>query len=402
MKKERVMGTKKWFYWVSIGVILIIVYKFFDNFSGIGKWLSNLFSVLTPFLTGTLIAYILYLPCKKIEQLLKKNKKLKHTRGMSIAIVYILAILLIGLIIKFIIPIIAESVVDLVENVQGYYNSIASDDLNLEISPWLKDNVLKPIVEFIQGINFEQLFTPERIKTYVSSAFGAIKAIANIFIAFICSVYIIAQRESIMNFINRLAKSVMTKKGYNRFTKYFASGNQIFFRYISGQVMDASIVALMTSIAMSILKVKYSLLLGVLIGISNLIPYFGAVIGVAIAVIITLLTGGWKQALIMTIVVIVLQQLDANIINPRITSSKLKVSPLLVMFAVTTGGAYFGVIGMLIAVPIVTLLKLVIDDFIAEKLKEPANETIDNSNEAIDTDNEKKALDKDNTGNMEK
>jgi len=102
MKKEKVMGTKKWFYWVSIGTILIIIYKFFDNFSGIGRWLSNLLSIVAPFLTAILIAYVLYMPAKKVEGWLRKTK-LKHTRGLSIGIVYILAITLIVLIMKFII-----------------------------------------------------------------------------------------------------------------------------------------------------------------------------------------------------------------------------------------------------------------------------------------------------------
>ena len=386
MKKDRIMGTKRWFYWLSIGIILIIVYKFLDNFSGIGKWLLNLFSVLTPFLVGILIAYILYIPCKKIEHWLNKSKKIKHTRGISITIVYILAALIIGLIIKFIIPIMVESIIDLVENIQNYYNAVVADELNSEISPWLQTNVLKPIVEYIQKINFEEMFTPDMIKTYVNSAFGAVKTIVNIFISFICSVYIIAQRESIVDFINKLAKATMTRKGYNRFTKYFTSGNQIFFKFISSQVIDALVVAIISSIAMAIIGVKYSLLLGAFIGIGNLIPYFGAIVGVAIAVIITLLTGGWKQALIMAVVVIILQQIDANIINPRITSSRLKISPLLVIFAVTIGGAYFGVIGMFIAVPIATLIKLIIDDYVTEKLKENNKDTIevktDNNDEA--------------------
>ena len=368
MKKDKVMGTKRWFYWLSIGIILILVYKFLDNFSGIGKWLLNLLSVLLPFLIGIIIAYILYVPCKNIEKFL--SKKIKHSRGASIAIVYTLAITAIALIIKFIVPIIAESIADLINNIQSYYNSIAANELNSDISPWLQTNILKPIVDYIQNINFEEMFRPERIKTYVSSAFGAVKSIVNIFISFICSVYIIAQRESIVNFINKLAKATMTEKGYKKFVRYFTSGNQIFFKFISSQVIDALIVAVISTIAMAIMGVKYSLLLGVFIGVSNLIPYFGAIVGVAISIIITLLTGGWKQALIMAIVVIVLQQIDANIINPRITSSKLKISPLLVIFAVTIGGAYFGVMGMFIAVPIVALIKLIIDDFIEQKLKQ--------------------------------
>ena len=112
------------------------------------------------------------------------------------------------------------------------------------------------------------------------------------------------------------------------FKNIFSNGNQIFFKYLWSQMLDCIIVAIITSIAMSIMGVKYSVLLGILIGISNLVPYFGAIFGVTIAIIITLLTGGWEQALIMAIVVIVLQQIDANLINPRITSQSLKVSPL--------------------------------------------------------------------------
>ncbi len=370
MKKEKIMGTKKWIYWVSIGIVLIVIYKFLDNFSGIGKWLANLFYILMPFVIGIILAYVLYLPSKKIENLFKKKTKLKHTRGLSIAIVYALAIAAISIIIKFIIPVLFGSIEDLVSNIQSYYNAISADEINFDIAPWIQNNILKPIVEYIQKINFEEMFTPEKIKTYIDSAFGAVKSIVNIFIAIVCSIYILAQRESIVEFINKFAKSVMKDSGYRKFNKYFTSGNEIFVNFISSQVIDAFVVAAVTSIAMSIIGVKYSLLLGVFIGISNLIPYFGAIVGVAISIIITLLTGGWKQALIMAIVVIILQQIDANIINPRITSSRLKISPLLVIFAVTVGGAYFGVIGMFIAVPIITLIKLVIEDFINVRLKD--------------------------------
>lgn len=370
MKKEKILGTKRWIYWVSIGITLIVIYKFLDNFSGIGEWIGNLFSILTPFIVGIIIAYVLYVPVVKLEKVLKKKTKLKHIRGLSIAIVYILAFTIISLIVKFIMPIIIDSIIDLVNNIQSYYNRIVSDEKTLDIAPWLQDNILRPIVEYIQKIDFEEMFTPDKIKTYVDSAFGAVKTILNIFIAFICSIYILAQRESIVDFINRFAKSIMNNNGYRRFTRYFSTGNQIFFKFISSQVIDAFVVGIITSIAMSIIGVKYSLLLGVFIGISNLIPYFGAIVGVGISIIITLLTGGWKQALIMAIVVIVLQQIDANIINPRITSSKLKISPLLIIFAVTIGGAYFGVMGMFIAVPIAALIKLIIEDFMNEKLKD--------------------------------
>ena len=370
MKKEKILGTKRWLYWVSIGVVLIVIYKLLDNFSGIGNWMDNLFSVLAPFLEGILIAYILLMPCKKIENFLVKRKSKflsKHARGISITFVYIIVLVLIALFMNVIIPTLVTSIKDLISNVQNYYNAVISDSPDLSITPFIQENILKPVVDWIQNVDFESMFTFEKIKEYLSSAMGFIKGIVNIFIAIICSVYILAQRTRIVRFLNRFAKAVLTQKGYERFNKYFASGNAIFFRYLSSQMLDGIVVAILTSIAMSILGVKYSVLLGTLIGISNLIPYFGAIFGVAIAIIITLLTGGWQQALIMGIVVIILQQIDANLINPRITSSSLKVSPLLIMFAVTVGGAYFGVLGMFLAAPIFTLIKVIVDDFVNER-----------------------------------
>ena len=95
-----------------------------------------------------------------------------------------------------------------------------------------------------------------------------------------------------------------------------------------------------------------------------MIPYFGAIIGVGISVLITILTGGISQAIWMAIVVIILQQIDANIINPKIVGNSLKISPLLVIFAVTIGGAYFGILGMFLAVPFITVIKLLVCDII--------------------------------------
>ena len=129
----------------------------------------------------------------------------------------------------------------------------------------------------------------------------------------------------------------------------------------------------MTSVAMSIMHVKYAVMLGIFIGVLNMIPYFGAIIAVAISIFITLLTGGLTQAIEMAAVVIILQQVDANIINPKIVGDSVKISPLLVIFAVTVGGAYFGVMGMFIAVPVAAIIKLLINDLIeynyAKKLK---------------------------------
>lgn len=120
---------------------------------------------------------------------------------------------------------------------------------------------------------------------------------------------------------------------------------------------------------MSIMHVKYAVMLGLFIGLFNLIPYFGAIIAVAISVILTILTGGLSKAIEMTIVVIILQQIDANFINPKIVGESLEISPLLVIFSVTIGGAYFGILGMFLAVPVAAVIKLLITDLVDYKYK---------------------------------
>ena len=124
--------------------------------------------------------------------------------------------------------------------------------------------------------------------------------------------------------------------------------------------------------------VRYAPLLGFMIGLFNMIPYFGAIIAVIIAAIITLITGGLSQAIWMVIVVTILQQIDANIINPKIVGDSLKISPLLVILAVTVGGAYFGVLGMFLGVPVIAVLKILINDYIDYKNKAKLNKEIEN------------------------
>lgn len=373
MENNKKNGTKKWTYYVLIGTILIIIYKFFDNFSGIGKWITKLFSVLAPFFIAILIVFVLYTPIsaleRQIKKLIHKNGKDKGIRFWSILIVYVLVGLFIFLLLRFIIPAAIESILDLVNNIQNYYNSITTSQIEESWAPFVKERLIKPLVDFIQKINFNELLTPDKFKEYLSSAMGIAKALLNFFIAIICSVRILYSREELIRGINRLAKATMTENGYRRFNRYFTNGNRIFFRYISSQFIDGAVVAIMMSVAFLIMKIKYGILLGVLIGVCNLIPYFGAIFGVIVVALITVLTGGWQQALIMLVVMIVLSQIDANIINPKITGARLNVNPLLVVFCVTIGGSYGGLVGMFIAVPIGVLIKLMIDDFVDHKLE---------------------------------
>ena len=268
MKNDRIMGTRRWIFWFSLGTVLIIIYKFFDNFSGIGKWIGNLFAVLAPFLAAIIISYVLYKPCAKVEKGLKK-RKIKHSRGISIFIVYVLVFVIFFFVLKFIIPTLINSIGDLINNIQSYYNAIAKNEMQSNWAPFVNDNILKPLVNYIQNLDFKTIITPEKVIDYLSSAIGVVKALFAIFVAVVSSIYILAERESIVKYINKLAKVTMTSNGYRRFNRYFSNGNKIFFGFISSQFIDGFVVAILMSVTLLILRVKYAVLLGVMIGLFN-------------------------------------------------------------------------------------------------------------------------------------
>ena len=369
--KEEKHNIKRWLFWFSLALAVIVLYNVLGNLTGIGRWIGNLMNVLMPFFLGLLIAYILYLPCKKIENLYKKTKKKrfvnKHARGLSILTTYIIAIIIIIIILNVIIPIVIQSLTDLFTNLPGYYNSVIEQINSLPEDNILRSEKATEIIESIKNIDIIALINMEKIQEYIKSFISAIETIFDAFSAIIVSIYILLQRSQIVGFLSRLTNAIFKEDTYLKIKKYFIKGNTVFFKFLTSQVLDAILVGILVSIAMSILGVKYSVLLGFMIGLFNLIPYFGAIVAVIIAVLITILTGGFGKALLMAIVVIILQQIDANIINPKIVGDSLEISQLLVIFAVTIGGAYFGILGMFLAVPVVAILKLIIDDFIDEK-----------------------------------
>ena len=368
-KENRKLSAKRWVSYFLLAVCIIIVYKILDNFGNVQQWFVTLFKALKPFLVGIFIAYILMLPCRKIEKTYKSSKfkfLSKHARGLSVFTTYLITLLILIIIINFIFPILKESVMELIMGIPGYYESIVNQVSNLPEDSIFKSDVANTIIENIRNINVQELLSLnyEKVLQYAQNILNVFSSIFDIFVSLVVSVYVLLQRAEIMKFLNKLTKRIFNKKTYDHIDKYFGQANEMFFKFVGSQVIDAFIVGILTTIAMSIIGVKYAPLLGFMIGLFNLIPYIGAIVAVAVAILITFITGGWLQALIMAIVVIILQQIDANIINPRIIGNSLEISPLLVILSVTVGGAYFGMIGMFLAVPVAAVIKLVLEDFV--------------------------------------
>lgn len=364
---------KKWLYWFSLALGIIIIFNLFNNFENIKIMVGNFFKVLSPFLIGILIAYILYLPCSKLERKINKTKSKfikNHSRGMSIFAIYLIVALLLVLVSKFLFPIIIQSLVELFGNIQGYFSKIMNSVANMPEDSFIKKDIVEKLINQIKQINLNQILN------YAKNLFGVASTLINAFVAVVVSIYVLKDRNKLTKSLRKFVRAIFKKDTAERIIKYFYNINDFFFKFLTSQVLDGIIVGILTTIAMMILGVKYALLLGMFIGICNLIPYFGAIFAVASACIITAVTGGIAQAVWMLIVVIILQQIDANIINPKIVGGSLKISPLLVIFAVTIGGAYFGVLGMFLAVPFMTLIKLIIEDFVNSKLKEKQEKQI--------------------------
>lgn len=362
----------KWIYWFMLFVAIIILYKILDNFTDVCNWIDNFFDVIGPFLAGLLLAYLLYLPSKKIETSYKKAKlKIisKHARPLSIITIYTIIITLIIISINFIVPVLTKSVVELTSNFQGYYEVAMTRYEELPEDSIFKSDKVNQFINEIQNIDLTQYINIDQITKYAKGAMNMVSVVFNIFVTFVVSVYALLERTQILKGIKKVILALVKKDTYRSIGKYFNSTNQIFFKFIASQFVDAIVVGILTTIAMSILKIKYAPLLGFMIGLANMIPYFGAIVAVVIAIIITLITGGLSQAIWMAIVVIILQQIDANIINPKIVGDSLKISPLIIILAVTVGGAYFGVLGMFLAVPVAAVLKILIDDYIDYKIK---------------------------------
>lgn len=373
---KKFKGETKWFYWFTLLVAIVIVYKILDNFTGIGEWVAELIKVIKPFLMAILLAYLLYIPARKIETLYRKNKVLsKKARGLSIATTYILAILIIALLIKVLVPMLSDSIGELASNLPGYYDSAIKYIEELPEDNILKTEAVQNAIKKLQQIDIAKLLDLDNLAMYLEKVIGIANGIFSAFVTIVVSIYILLERAEIVNFVKRLNRSIFTEKKCQAIDRYFEKGNDIFFKYISGQIIDAIVVAIIMSVALTIMKVKYAVLLGFLIGVFNLIPYFGAIIAVIVACVITIFTGGFVQAIWVAVVLIILQQIDANIINPKILRDALEISKILIIFALTVGGAYFGVLGMFLGVPAIAVIKMMLDDYIErnEKEKVPTN-----------------------------
>lgn len=358
--------------WGFVGfVILLILYKTLDNFNVVAAWFSNVIGILKPFIIGFVIAYILNIPADAINKRLSSSKYAfikKHTIGLSIGCVYIIFLALIVLLIRMIIPAIYKNILDLYNNLP-YYAKVVTEYLSqieiaekinlLNINPV---DIINKLYAWISGFDFS------KFGTYAQGVINVTSGVINIFLSIVISIYMLIDKNRIKKQVKYIMNAFMPVSAVEKATKNIATFNDILSKYIYCQLLDASIVALLSIIVMSIIRVRYSLILGLLIGICNLIPYFGAIIAIVVTIFVTCFTGGMAKGIWTLIALVLMQQIDANIIGPRIMSNSLELRPLLVIFAVTLGGGLFGIPGMLLSVPVLAMIKVLAERYIQSRV----------------------------------
>ena len=367
MKKSDLISAK-WFPVFVLAVLFLIVYMAVDNIGMIAETVGRFLWVISPLLFGVLFAYFLYTPCKLIETLLKKTNKrflVKRARGLSVLAVFLILVFLIVLIFSYVVPILIQSVIDLTESIPEFITEIVAFLDGIEEGTFLYGFDISGVLQDYLYNTFATVVNVELVERIARDVISIITVIVNVALGLIISLYMILERDRIHEFFRNLNKRLFSREKVRiRMTKYLGQVNKVLFTFIASKGLDSIINLVTVTTILMIFGIPYAFLLGMIAGILNFIPYIGSLIAVLLISVITLLTGGVAQAVQVLIPLLIFQQLDGNYIEPRIMKSSLKMSPILVIISVLIGGAYFGFIGMFLAVPIATIIKQILIEYI--------------------------------------
>lgn len=363
---------EKYYKWIAafiFCVAVIAVYKTFDNFSNILKGIGTVISAFGPFVTGFVIAYLLNIPAKRIEKLFRGRKNAfikKRAKGVSILIVYLLAFAVVIVVLGALLPAIYKNIIELYNNLPTYATVIEN---------WLNDfEIVKKFNIFGDG-GFDlysaaggifKSIDMAQFGKYAQGVFDVTSGVVNIFIAIIASVYMLLAKEKLKKGVLRLMRAFFREDTVSSVVSHAGRINDIFTNYLYSRLICSAVTAVVCGAALSLMKVKYSVILGLFIGAMDMIPYFGSIISCVIAALVTLLTGGIWKTVWAALALLVIQQIDGNILGPKIMGESLEISPLLIILAVTVGGTLFGFIGMLLSVPVAAILKAVGEEYLEE------------------------------------
>ncbi len=338
--------------------------------------LSRLIKVLMPFILGIVLAFLINPLVGNVYQFLNhfifKDKRQKGCKYTSVALSYLILLGVLAVTIVYIVPQISESLKELTRSLGYGYNYVINNTTDIQQKyPFLpmediKQLLLKVVPENIFGYGTDLAKFVFPYLYNLSASF--IKGFIDVIFGIVISCYIILDKEKISKQIRRIIYAFTNRKQAPVIWDTFRECNHIFNGFLYGKTIDSLIIGVLSLIVMSVIQLPYGLLLSVIVGVTNMIPYFGPFIGAIPGVIIYLVIEP-KYAIIYVIMILVLQQFDGLYLGPKILGDLTGIKPLWVIFGITVGGAYFGVLGMFLGVPTVAVIMHIVNVIMEKKIK---------------------------------
>lgn len=375
-----------------LGVVVasVILIFCFVKFDAIKAGVAQLVDILMPFIVGLVIAYLLSpiynALVRNLEPWLRSVCRMKQPRGLARGLALFLSVLLVlavvfGLL-AMIIPQLFDSVANLSANLPGYLEQTGAwldemlahlglhisvqsyfDDMSTQFSTWVTETLLPGLQSLV-----ERLGTDSLVGGLFSGVVTVVNGVKNFVLGPIVSAYLLADKERMLALAKKLLYAIAGTERGNRLLEELRKTNRIFGGFITGKLVDSLIMGILCFIGSSLLRLPYALLVSVVVGVTNIIPFFGPFLGAIPCALLILLTDPIK-CVYFIIFILALQQFDGNILGPRILGNTTGVSPFGVLFSIIFFGGVFGFVGMIIGVPLFAILSSLMGELVDRWLK---------------------------------
>lgn len=365
----------------AVLILLVVIITNFDRFSIFYDWLNDKLAVLSPILIGAIIAYISGSLVKVFQNHVFKNvESNRWRRTLSILFTYISIVIIISVFILLIIPQLLSSIEELIKKISdGTYLNALINAINEFLNKILSFRSEDAAFEYISMEKISQILsgffesTGDLLQNLANWAlsYGSniLTGLKNVVIGFLLSIYFVISKDRLYAQATRILAALFSKTRSNAIMDWFRYADKTLGGFIVGKLIDATIVIVLCSITFSIAGIPYSILVSVFIGICNIIPFFGPFIGAIPSGFIVFIAEP-EKLLLFVILILVIQQIDGNIIEPKIVGDRTGLSSLGVLVAVTVMGGYLGILGMFLGVPIFAVICAAIKKAIKKRLKE--------------------------------
>lgn len=353
---------ENWSKLLGLLLITVLVYWGANNLTIIQSFFALLSSAFMPFIIGGALAFILNIPMSAIEKQLTKltGSYKKWYRALAIVASFLLVILFFYFLIFLIIPDLQQTITSFIDVVPAAVKSIIQF-----VTDFIENN--QRVVEYVQNLDIDinqlqqqaistiQNFATSLIGNTLNFVLSFIDSVVTIFIAVIFAVYILSIKETLARQFKKLIYGTISLKWANYFVNVAKKASEIFSNFVGGQITEAIILGVLVYLGMTLLGFPYKLSISAITGAFALIPIYGAILGGVVGFILISVVS-FPQAIGFIVFSVVVQQIEGNLIYPRVVGNSVGLPGIWVMMVVTVGGSLFGLVGMLVAVPTISLI----------------------------------------------